>query len=60
MRTQDPEAVGIEEPADRLRVDVDRELGGDEPGHLELGTIGVVDEVLGDRPGVLRMQVSVL
>ena len=58
LRAQDAEAVGFEEPANGLSIDDDRELGSDEPGHVDVSTTGVVDEVLGDRPGVLRMQLG--
>jgi hypothetical protein len=51
---EDVETVGLEEPAERLDLDLDRQLAGDERDHLGLGASRMVDEVLGDRAGVVR------
>jgi hypothetical protein len=56
LGAEDVETVGLEEPAERLDLDLDRQLAGDERDHLGLGGARMVDEVLGDRAGVLRVQ----
>ncbi|MFT3766201.1 MAG: hypothetical protein QM820_11915 [Minicystis sp.] len=54
IRAKDVKAVGLEETAERLLLDVDVQLAGDERDHLGLRASWMVDEVLGDRTGVLR------